>query len=80
MRNDITVQITLNTQQAEAFLRWLASQYQVLMTECWYADRYRHTPSGFRAPLILQDHPHVAGVSRTARELKKQLTAGETAR
>lgn len=69
----VCIQITLDPAQAEAYLRWLTSQYEQLMAACWYDDRYRYTPTGFRAPKILADHPHIAGINRTARELVKQL-------
>ncbi len=70
---DITLQIRLKPAQAQAYLNWLTSQYEQLMAACWYDDKYRYTPAGFRAPRILEDHPHIAGLNRTARELVKQL-------
>ncbi len=72
---NVSIQIQLQPQQAEAYLRWLTSQYEQLMAACWYDDKYRYTPAGFRGPRILEDHPHIAGVNRTARELVKQLKA-----
>jgi hypothetical protein len=69
----ITVSIELNKTQAEAYLRWLTHQYEQAMAEFWYSDQYRHCPEGFRGPRILEDHPHIAGMSRTLRELKAQL-------
>lgn len=73
----ITLTIELDRPQAVAYLRWLAHQYELAMTEFWYCDQYRHCPEGFRGPRILQDHPRIAGMSRTLRELKRQL--GEVA-
>jgi hypothetical protein len=69
----ITLSIELDEHQAEAYLRWLVSQYEVAMADCWYSDRYRYVAEGLRAPRVLQDHPHIAGISRTARELKALL-------
>lgn len=77
---NINVEIRLDQHQAQAYLRWLTNQYEQLMAECWYSDRYRFTPAGFRAPRILQDHPHIAGINRTARELVRQLQAEESRR
>lgn len=73
MSTDVSIQIQLKPAQAEAYLRWLTSQYEQLMAACWYDDKYRYTPAGFRAPRILEDHPHIAGLNRTMRELVKQL-------
>lgn len=71
--SNITLEIQLDRQQAEAYLRWLVSQYEQAMAECWYDDRYRHTPTGFRGPRILKDHPHIVGIGRSARELHKRM-------
>lgn len=71
--SNITVSIQLNQCQAEAYLRWLVSQYEQAMADCWYSDQYRKVPAGFRAKQVLQDHPHIAGISRCGRELRKQL-------
>lgn len=73
MSNNITLTITLDEAQAEAYLRWLTSQYENLMADCWYGDRYRHVQSGFRGERIFRDYPHIAGVAHTKRELVKQL-------
>lgn len=73
----ITVSIELNKAQAEAYLRWLARQYEQAMAEFWYCDQYRYCPEGFRGPRILADHPHIAGLNRTLRELKAQLAPME---
>jgi hypothetical protein len=75
MSTDVTIQTRLNAQQANAYLRWLTAQYEQLMAACWYDDRYRYTPAGLRGPKIMQDHPHIAGLNRTMRELVKQLKA-----
>ena len=72
--SNINVTIQLDPKQAEAYLRWLVSQYEQAMADCWYSDKYRYVPEGFRAPRVLQDHPHIAGISRCARELRKQLS------
>ncbi|MDA7086528.1 hypothetical protein PH586_09070 [Pseudomonas sp. SA3-5] len=71
--NDISVSIQLNQSQAEAYLRWLVNQYEQAMAACWYSDRYRYVAEGFRAQRVLADHPHIAGICRSARELRKQL-------
>ncbi|MBS7660527.1 hypothetical protein I0D00_00995 [Pseudomonas lalucatii] len=73
--SDITVSIQLDRQQCRAYLRWLASQYEQAMADCWYSDRYRYVPEGLRAQRVLADHPHIAGISRSARELRKLLAA-----
>lgn len=75
--SSITVSIQLNPRQAEAYLRWLVNQYELSMSEFWYSDRYRYVPEGLRGPRVLQDHPYIAGLNRTARELKRQLRALE---
>lgn len=70
---DITVSIQLERHEAEAYFRWLIKQYEQAMADCWGSDSYRHTPPGLRAPHILKDRPYLAGLIRTARELRKQL-------
>ncbi|MHB0819862.1 hypothetical protein ACYCFK_16490 [Stutzerimonas stutzeri] len=74
---NLSIEIQLNALQAEAYLRWLTSQYEQLMAACWYDDRYRYTPAGLRGPRILEDHPHIAGLNRTMRVLVKELKAQE---
>lgn len=71
--SDITVSIQLNHKQAEAYLAFLVCQYEQAMAACWYSDKYRHTPEGMRGRKVLDDHPHIAGIGRTARELRKLL-------
>lgn len=73
LMNDITVSIQLDPDQARAYLRWLVCQYEQAMAACWYSDQYRYVPEGFRGRRVLDDHPHIAGISRSARELRKQL-------
>ncbi|WP_313314597.1 hypothetical protein [Stutzerimonas nitrititolerans] len=73
MNTDVSIEIKLNPAQAEAYLRWLNIQFQLLMAACWYDDKYRYTPQGLRGKRILEDHPHIAGLNRTMRELVKQL-------
>jgi hypothetical protein len=73
--NDINLSIQLDRKQATAYLRWLVSQYEQAMAELWYSDRYRYVAEGLRAQRVLADHPHIAGISRSARELRKQLAA-----
>ena len=76
----ITIKLELEEQQAERYLQWLNSQYSTTMAEVWHSDRYRHVPSGERGPKVLRDVPHLVGIGRTCRELKKQLgSAGEDA-
>lgn len=77
MSTNLFIEIQLNALQAEAYLRWLTSQYEQLMAACWYDDRYRYTPAGLRGPRILEDHPHIAGLNRTMRVLVKELKAQE---
>lgn len=67
------MQIQLDQRQAEALLRWLVREYELAMAERWHADKYRYVPEGFRAKRLLQDHPYIAGINRTARALRKQL-------
>ncbi|PZE12264.1 hypothetical protein DMX10_16990 [Pseudomonas sp. 57B-090624] len=69
----LDVSIRLDRRQARSFLTFLHCQYQQAMSECWYSDRYRHTPEGFRGRQVLQDHPHIAGLVRLCRELSRQL-------
>jgi hypothetical protein len=73
----ITIKLELDEQQAKHYLLWLTSQYEVTMADVWYSDRYRHVPSGKRAPRVLEDIPHLAGICRTRTELKKQLLVVE---
>lgn len=77
MSTDVSIEIQLNPTQAEAYLRWLTSQYEQLMAACWFDDRYRYTPQGLRGRRILEDHPHIAGLNRTMRVLVKQLKPQE---
>jgi len=72
---NVSIEVQLKPAQAEAYLNWLTIQFQLLMTDCWYDDKYRYTPQGLRGPKILEDHPHIAGLNRTRRELLKQLKA-----
>jgi hypothetical protein len=77
MSTNLSIEIQLNALQAEAYLRWLTSQYEQLMAACWYDDKYRYTPQGLRGKRILEDHPHIAGLNRTMRVLVKELKAQE---
>jgi len=77
MSTNLSIEIQLNAQQADAYLRWLTSQYELLMAACWYDDKYRYTPQGMRGRRILEDHPHIAGVNRTMRVLVKELKQQE---
>ncbi|AWY43729.1 hypothetical protein DKY63_28930 [Pseudomonas putida] len=77
--SNITIQLELNEQQAKQYLQWLNSQYDTTMADIWYSDRYRNVPSAQRAPKVLHDVPHLAGICRTRNELKKQLGAVERA-
>lgn len=77
MSTNLSIEIQLNALQAEAYLRWLTSQYEQLMAACWYDDKYRYTPQGLRGKRILEDHPHIAGLNRTMRELVKELKPRE---
>lgn len=69
----IIIQLELEEQQAERYLQWLDTQYSTTMAEVWHSDRYRNVPSGERGPKVLRDVPHLVGIGRTCRELKKQL-------
>lgn len=71
--SDLTLSIQLNRIQANAYLRFLVNQYEQAMAACWYSDRYRNVPEGMRGQRVLQDHPHIAGIGRSARELKRLL-------
>lgn len=73
--SNITIHLELNQQQAEQYLQWLNSQYDTTMADVWYSDRYRNVPRAQRAPKVLHDIPHLAGICRTRNELKKQLGA-----
>ncbi len=73
MNGEISINVTVDRQQAESYLAWLVSQYELAMTEFWFDDRYRFTPQGFRAKRIIEDHPHMLGLVRTVRELRGQL-------
>ncbi|QTS88851.1 hypothetical protein JLK41_12165 [Ectopseudomonas khazarica] len=70
---DVTIAMTLSTTQARAFLRYQLNQYEVLMAEVWHSDRYRTVPEGMRGPRVLKDYPHIAGLHRSIRALRKQL-------
>lgn len=69
----ITIKLELDEQQAQHYLLWLTSQYEVTMADIWYSDRYRNVPNGQRGPKVLADYPHLAGIGKTRHELKKQL-------
>ncbi len=71
----ITIQLEFDEQQAKQYLLWLNAQFDTTMAEVWYSDRYRDVPAGVRAPRVVQDIPHLIGISRTRRELQKQLGA-----
>ncbi len=71
----ITVSIQLTPRQARAYLNWVVRQYELAITEVWYSDRYRNVPEGLRGPRVLHDYPHIAGLNRTARELRRQVQA-----
>lgn len=70
---DINIQVALSPEQAKHYLKWLNSQYSTTMADVWYSDRYRNVPCGERAPHVMRDVPHLAGISRTRRELEKCL-------
>ena len=72
----INLQIELDEQQAKHYLQWLNNQYDIIMAEAWYSDRYRDVPTGQRAPKVIKDVPYLAGICRTRTELTKQLGAG----
>jgi hypothetical protein len=69
----ITIQLELDEQLAKQYLLWLNAQFDTTMAEVWYSDRYRNVPAGMRAPCVVRDIPHLLGISRTRRELQKQL-------
>lgn len=70
---EVIIEMTLSVKQARAFLRYQLTQYEVLMAEVWHSDKYRYVPEGMRGPRVLEDHPHIAGLSRSIRALRKQL-------
>lgn len=74
----ITIHLELNQEQAKHYLQWLNSQFTTTMADVWYSDRYRNIPCGERAPLVMKDVPHLTGISRTRRELEKQLASSGT--
>ena len=78
--SDITIQITLNEQQAQQYLQWLDSQYTLAMSEVWYSDRYRNVPAGERGKQVMADMPHLRGICRTQKALALQLPAAATER
>lgn len=73
MNSEISITVTVDQQQAQSYLAWLVRQYELAMAEFWFDDRYRHTPQGFRAKRIFEDHPHIVGLVRSVRELRSQL-------
>ncbi|MFK0032997.1 hypothetical protein [Pseudomonas monteilii] len=76
----ITIQLELDVQQAKHYLLWLNTQFEATMAEVWYSDHYRNVPAGLRAPRVVRDIPHLLGISRTRRELQRQLAGhGERA-
>ncbi|MEB3437886.1 hypothetical protein U8291_12715 [Pseudomonas sp. A2] len=76
----ITLQIELDEQQAQHYLQWLSSQYNLTMADVWYSDRYRNVPSGERGPKVLADVPHLLGICRTRKALEAQLGTAATER
>ncbi|MCY1407270.1 hypothetical protein D9M68_929330 [compost metagenome] len=73
MSGQISINVDVDKDQAESYLAWLVSRYETAMAEFWYDDRYRYTPTGFRAKRIVEDHPHMVGLVRTMRALRLQL-------
>lgn len=73
---DVNIEIILSEPQARAFLRYQLAQYEVLMADVWHSDKYRYVPDGLRGQRVLEDHPHIAGLNRSIRALRKQLEAG----
>lgn len=71
--SNITIQITLDEQQAKQYQLWLAGQYAHAMAEVWYSDRYRDVPTGERGRKVLQDLPYLRGICRTSKALESQL-------
>lgn len=71
--SNITIEITLDEQQAKQYQLWLAGQYSLAMAEVWYSDRYRNVPTGERGRKVLQDLPHLRGISRTSKALESRL-------
>ncbi|MGJ3439602.1 hypothetical protein AAZU54_06325 [Pseudomonas sp. Je.1.5.c] len=76
----ITLQFELDVQQAQHYLQWLSSQYNLTMADVWYSDRYRNVPSGQRGPKVLADVPHLLGICRTRKALEEQLSPVVTER
>ncbi|MFV2945276.1 hypothetical protein [Pseudomonas japonica] len=70
---NINIKLEMSTEQAKHYLQWLDSQFKTTMADVWYSDRYRNVPCGERAPHVMRDVPHLAGISRTRRELEKCL-------
>lgn len=71
--SNITLHLALDERQARHYLSWLGSQFDAIMAELWFSDRYRDVPCGARGPNVLADHPHLAGIGRTCHALRKQL-------
>lgn len=71
--NKITIKLEMDEHQAQHYLLWLTTQYEVTLADIWYSDRYQNVPSGQRAPKVLEDMPYLAGLCKTRSELKKQL-------
>ncbi len=71
--SNITIQITLDEQQAKQYQLWLAGQFALEMSGVWYSDRYRNVPTGERGRKVLQDVPHLRGICRTRKALEDLL-------
>lgn len=78
--SSITIQIQLDERQAQAYLRWLVSHYEVAMADVWHSDKYRFVPEGQRGPRVFRDNPHIAGINRTTRALREQIKQREYVR
>lgn len=70
MKNAVSIQLQLTTEQAEALLVHLREQLRQEVYQRWYADPFRGIPDGLRSGAILQANPALAAQKKALGALR----------
>jgi len=77
MGNAVIVTTHMPSAQAEALLAAIRAQYQVSLSEHWYADEYRYVPQIARHKSILDRTPVMAAQKSLMAALSLSLKAAK---
>ncbi|MCK1793106.1 hypothetical protein [Pseudomonas violetae] len=77
MGNAVIVTTQMPSAQAEALLAAIRAQYQVSLSEHWYADEYRYVPQIARHKSILDRTPVMAAQKSLMAALSLSLKAAK---